>query len=85
MSKLSQALQYALFQGSFERGEGDGLIGGPPSPEQDSNEIVVPMPSCSQALQCVLIPLFQVSFERDEGDLLIGGPPSPLNRTVTRM
>ena len=34
----SQALQYVLipmFQVSFERGEGDALIGGPPSPEQD--------------------------------------------------
>ena len=39
-----QALQYVLipmFQVSFERGEGDTLIGGPPSPEQDSNENVI--------------------------------------------
>ena len=39
-----QALQYVLipmFQVSFERGEGDALIGGPPSPEQDSNENVI--------------------------------------------
>ena len=30
-----------MFQVSFERGEGDALIGGPPSPEQDSNENVI--------------------------------------------
>ncbi|CAH3023319.1 unnamed protein product [Porites evermanni] len=40
----AKALQYVLipmFQVSFERGEGDALIGGPPSPEQDSNENVI--------------------------------------------
>ncbi|XP_068742186.1 transformation/transcription domain-associated protein-like isoform X1 [Montipora capricornis] len=40
----AKALQYVLipmFQVSFERGEGDSLIGGPPSPEQDSNENVI--------------------------------------------
>ena len=44
-----QALQYVLipmFQVSFERGEGDSLIGGPPSPEQDSNENVVSVFVC---------------------------------------
>lgn len=44
-----QALQYVLipmFQVSFERGEGDALIGGPPSPEQDSNENVVSVFVC---------------------------------------
>lgn len=30
-----------MFQVSFERGEGDSLIGGSPSPEQDSNENVI--------------------------------------------
>lgn len=30
-----------MFQVSFERGEGDALIGGLPSPEQDSNENVI--------------------------------------------
>ena len=30
-----------MFQVSFERGEGDALIGGSPSPEQDSNENVI--------------------------------------------
>ena len=30
-----------MFQVSFERGEGDALIGGPPSPEQDSNDNVI--------------------------------------------
>ena len=46
---LSQALQYVLipmFQVSFERDEGDGLIGGPPSPEQDSNENVISVFVC---------------------------------------
>ena len=40
----SQALQYVLipmFQVSFERGEGNALIGGPPSPEHDSNDNVI--------------------------------------------
>ncbi|XP_015774341.1 PREDICTED: transformation/transcription domain-associated protein-like [Acropora digitifera] len=40
----AKALQYVLipmFQVSFERGEGDALIGGPPSPEQDSNDNVI--------------------------------------------
>ena len=35
-----------MFQVSFERGEGDGLIGGPPSPEQDSNENVISLFVC---------------------------------------
>ena len=35
-----------MFQVSFERGEGDGLIGGPPSPEQDSNENVISVFVC---------------------------------------
>lgn len=35
-----------MFQVSFERGEGDALIGGPPSPEQDSNENVVSVFVC---------------------------------------
>lgn len=46
---LSQALQYVLipmFQVSFERDEGDGLIGGPPSPEQDSNDSVISVFVC---------------------------------------
>jgi len=30
-----------MFQVSFERGEGDELIGGPPNPEQDSSENVI--------------------------------------------
>ncbi|KAL9966032.1 hypothetical protein ACROYT_G024040 [Oculina patagonica] len=45
----AKALQYVLipmFQVSFERGEGDALIGGPPSPEQDSNENVVSVFVC---------------------------------------
>lgn len=45
----AKALQYVLipmFQVSFERGEGDGLIGGPPSPEQDSNENVISVFVC---------------------------------------
>ena len=39
-----QALQYVLipmFQISFDRGEGNALIGGPPNPEQDSHENVI--------------------------------------------
>ncbi|RMX56332.1 hypothetical protein pdam_00004482 [Pocillopora damicornis] len=46
---INLALQYVLipmFQVSFERGEGDGLIGGPPSPEQDSNENVISVFVC---------------------------------------
>lgn len=35
-----------MFQVSFERGEGDALIGGPPSPEQDSNENVISVFVC---------------------------------------
>lgn len=35
-----------MFQVSFERGEGDPLIGGPPSPEQDSNENVISVFVC---------------------------------------
>ncbi|KAJ7354746.1 hypothetical protein OS493_030523 [Desmophyllum pertusum] len=45
----AKALQYVLipmFQVSFERGEGDPLIGGPPSPEQDSNENVISVFVC---------------------------------------
>ena len=41
---LFQTLQYVLipmFQISFDRGEGNDLIGGPPNPEQDSNENVI--------------------------------------------
>ncbi|XP_074624680.1 transformation/transcription domain-associated protein-like isoform X2 [Acropora palmata] len=40
----AKALQYVLipmFQVSFERGEGNALIGGPPSPEHDSNDNVI--------------------------------------------
>ena len=49
MPSPSKALQYVLipmFQVSFERGEGDPLIGGPPSPEQDSNENVISVFVC---------------------------------------
>ena len=35
-----------MFQVSFERGEGDSLIGGPPSPEQDSHENVISVFVC---------------------------------------
>lgn len=35
-----------MFQVSFERGGGDALIGGPPSPEQDSNENVISVFVC---------------------------------------
>ncbi|KAK2564815.1 Transformation/transcription domain-associated protein [Acropora cervicornis] len=41
---VAKALQYVLipmFQVSFERGEGNALIGGPPSPEHDSNDNVI--------------------------------------------
>ena len=37
-------MQYVLipmFQISFDRGEGNALIGGPPNPEQDSHENVI--------------------------------------------
>lgn len=30
-----------MFQISFDRGEGNALIGGPPNPEQDSHENVI--------------------------------------------
>lgn len=44
LTAFLQILQYIMipsFQASFEQGEGYALIGGPPAPEQDSDENVI--------------------------------------------
>ncbi|KAK7109588.1 transformation/transcription domain-associated protein-like isoform X2 [Littorina saxatilis] len=40
-AKILQYILIPCFQASFERGEGDHLVGGPPAPEQDNDDNVI--------------------------------------------